>query len=133
LLYRNSRQEADPVNSPHRLRFGRARRLTRPAEFARVRKEGRTQRGALLTVGMVDTGTPEPFRAGFITTKRLGQAVVRNRVRRRLREILRTHQHEVRAGIWLVLIARAAAARASAAELEEEWLRLARRASILAP
>jgi ribonuclease P protein component len=58
---------------------------------------------------------------------------VRNRVRRRLREIVRRHQHELLAGLWLVIVARPAAAGASSAALEEEWLRLARRASILRP
>jgi ribonuclease P protein component len=121
------------VNPVQKLRFRRSRRLTRVAEFARVRTEGKTQRGALLVLGFLQLADQEPFRAGFITTKKLGGAVVRNRVRRRFREIVRRHQHEIRAGIWLVLIPRAAAAHASYAEVEAEWLRLARRASILAP
>ena len=61
----------------------------------------------------------------------VGGAVVRNRVRRRLREIVRRHQHELRQGVWFVIIARYEAATASYDALEDEWLRLARRASIL--
>lgn len=57
--------------------------------------------------------------------------MARNRVRRRLREIVRRHQHELRAGFWFVLIARTEAATANYRALEHEWLRLARRASIL--
>lgn len=72
-----------------------------------------------------------PCRAGFVTARHLGGAVVRNRVRRRLREIVRRHQHEVRQGLWLVLIAKSEAATASYRALEDEWLRLAKRASIL--
>ena len=56
----------------------------------------------------------------------------RNRVRRRLREIVRKHQHEILKGKWIVTIARASAAKASYEQLEGEWLRLAKRASILA-
>ncbi len=74
-----------------------------------------------------------PFSAGFVTSKRVGGAVVRNRVRRRLREIVRRHQHALRRGIWLVVIARPPAARATYRALEDEWLRLAKRAFILAP
>jgi len=74
-----------------------------------------------------------PSRAGFVTSKRVGEAVVRNRVRRRLREIVRRNQHELRRGAWLVVIARPSAARASYRALEDEWLRLAKRAFILAP
>ena len=57
--------------------------------------------------------------------------MVRNRLRRRLREIVRRHQHELREGVWLVVVTRAAAARATSAELETEWLKLARRAGVL--
>src|SRR6266542_3885643 len=70
-------------------------------------------------------------RVGFITTRRLGGAVVRNRVRRRLREIVRRHQHDLRQDFWIVIIARRDAAHASYRGLEDEWLRLARRAFIL--
>ena len=72
-----------------------------------------------------------PWRAGFITSGRVGGAVVRNRVRRRLLEIVRRHHHELRQDIWFVIIARHEAATASYGALEDEWLRLARRASIL--
>lgn len=71
------------------------------------------------------------FCAGFVTSRRLGSAVVRNRVRRRLREIVRQHQGELRQGFWVVVIARSEAANASYHELEHEWLLLAKRASIL--
>jgi ribonuclease P protein component len=73
-----------------------------------------------------------PTRAGFITSRRLGSAVVRNRVGRRLREIVQKHQHDLREDFWIVLIARPDATRASYRALEDEWLRLAKRASILA-
>jgi len=90
-------------------------------------------RGGLLMLGVLQTESGAALRVGFVTSRRVGGAVVRNRVRRRLREIVRRHQHEVMAGLWLVVVARSAAARASSAALEEEWLRLARRASILRP
>jgi hypothetical protein len=48
-----------------------------------------------------------------------------------LREIVRTHQHDLRDDIWIVLIAKRAAAGAGYCALEDEWLRLAKRASIL--
>ena len=122
-------QSADPES----LRFPRQRRLTRSAEFARVRNEGRTQRGGLMMLGFLEGGSEEAARAGFVTSKRIGGAVVRNRVRRRMREAFRRHQHAIRSGIWMVLIARPPAARATYRELEDEWLRLAKRASILRP
>ncbi len=116
-----------------KLSLGCAKRLIHPAEFARVKAEGRTARGALLVVAVLETGERMGFRAGFVTSKRVGNAVVRNRVRRRLREIVRRNQQRVRRALWMVVVARPAAARAHYRELEDEWLRLANRASILAP
>ena len=124
------------VNGPadaRPLTFARTRRLTRPAEFLRVKTEGTAHRGRLIILGVLETPGGGAFRAGFVTSKRIGNAVARNRVRRRMREAVRLQQHGMREGIWLVLIARPGAAQATFAELKHEWLRLAERASILAP
>jgi ribonuclease P protein component len=114
------------------LSFSKAKRLTHTAEFDRVRKEGRTFRGDFLSIGVLQNAG-KTFRSGFITSRKVGGAVARNRVRRRLREIVRHHQNEIVDGTWIVTIASARAARATYGALEAEWLRLATRASILAP
>ena len=114
-----------------RFRFPAARRLKLSREFKRVREEGRTVRGGLLMFGVLTVESEEKFRVGLVTSRRLGGATVRNRVRRRLREIVRRNQHALKGGIWLVVIARPAAAQADSAALEAEWLRLARRAELL--
>ena len=115
-------------------RFPKSRRLIFNAEFQHVRVEGSSVRGETLTLGFLENEPPvSAARAGFVTSKRVGSAASRNRIRRRLREIFRKHQHELEPGIWIVTIASARAARASYSALEDEWLRLAHRASILAP
>jgi ribonuclease P protein component len=119
-------------NSPD-LSFPKGKRLVRPAEFARVKAEGIAHRGRMLVLGVFAKEDEQLFRAGFVTSKRLGGAVVRNRVRRRLRDVVRTQQGRLRGGFWFVVIARPAAAHASYGALKDEWLRLAERASILAP
>jgi ribonuclease P protein component len=113
--------------------FPKNRRLTASSQFELVRKAGRTQRGKLMILGVLTDKTDHGLRAGFVTSARIGGAVMRNRVRRRLREIVRRHQHEIVDPVWIVTIARTDAARATYRQLEDEWLRLARRASILAP
>lgn len=115
-----------------RLKFSRAQRLTKPAEFHRLKSEGTSFRGSTITLAVLATGQG-PARAGFITSRRVGSAVLRNRVRRRLREIFRRHQHQIAAGTWIVTIASARATDVDYGRLEDDWLRLARRASILAP
>ena len=113
--------------------FPKGRRLTRTEEFSAVKFQGKTYRGSLLILGVLARQEEKSFRAGFITTKRLGGAVVRNRVRRRLRDVVRKEQARLREGLWIVIVARPHAARATQQELKDEWLRLAERASILAP
>jgi ribonuclease P protein component len=44
-----------------------------------------------------------PARIGIVTPRKLGGAVVRNRVRRRVREVLRTHQEQLPEGSWIVI------------------------------
>ena len=111
--------------------FPKARRLTHRTEYEHVKRNGITHRGKLLILNAVTLEDTGLWRAGFVTSGRVGGAVIRNRVRRRLREIVRRHQHELRQGIWFVIIARHEAATATYGALKDEWLRLARRASIL--
>ena len=80
---------------------------------------------------MLRPAAEESVRVGVVTGRRVGTAVVRNRVRRRLREVYRVNQSRIATGWWLVLIARASASSASLQQLEQDWLRLAKRASIL--
>ena len=118
--------------SPRRqFRFPAARRLKRSRDFDRVRLEGRTVRGGSLMIGVLEVNQEPAFKIGFVTSKRIGGAVARNRVRRRLREIVRRDQHGLRTGFWLVLIARPSAAEADYAVLEKDWRRLIERAEIV--
>jgi ribonuclease P protein component len=57
-------------------------------EFQTVYREGRRQEGTLVVVYRRER--PGPTRVGIAVGRKLGKAVVRNRVRRRIREILRT-------------------------------------------
>jgi ribonuclease P protein component len=122
-----------PIPNSTDLSFSKAKRLVRPMEFARVKSEGTTHRGRALMLGVLVKEDEKLFRAGFVTSKRIGGAVVRNRVRRQLRDVVRTQQGRLRPGFWFVIIARPAAARTTYCALKDEWLRLAERASILAP
>src|SRR5215471_16712143 len=87
--------------------FAGASRLRRSSEFKLVRDSGKSWTGTHLILLALHRGASLPSRVGMITTRRLGNAVVRNRVRRRMREIFRLNQHQIRDGYWLVTIARA--------------------------
>ena len=71
-------------------------------------------------------------RLGLTTGTKVGKAVVRNRVRRRLREIYRLHEGKFRQGWDLVVVARSCAAEAAYGELEKQLLRAAGRLGLLA-
>lgn len=114
-----------------RLRFPKAARLTEPAEFRRVKAQGTAFYGKLLILSVLKRPGLTETRIGLITTRRLGNAVTRNRTRRRLREAIRAVLPRVEHGVHLVLIARKGAADASFEEVRNEWLRLAERAALL--
>lgn len=61
-------------------------------------------------------------RVGYTVSVKLGHAVVRNRVRRRLREIVRLNASRVRPGYDLVLVARSRAVGAEYRKLEQAYL-----------
>lgn len=103
-------------------------RLTRRAEFAAVREQGQAQHGNFMVLGTWQTSSPEPARLGVVTSRRVGTAVERNRARRRLREIFRVNRGLLPSGLWMVVIPRRAAVRATFAALAEEWRALVARA-----
>ena len=70
-------------------------------------------------------------RVGITVSKKLGHAVVRNRVRRRLREIYRLHEDSFCPGWDIVVVARSRAVDAPFDRLTASYLSLAGRAGIL--
>jgi ribonuclease P protein component len=96
-----------------------------------VKSQGSSQAGKFLVLGALKTEELEEFQFGLITGAKLGKAVVRNRIRRLLREVIRSHRAEIAPGWQLVVIARWRAPQATLEELEKDWLRLARRMNLL--
>ena len=70
-------------------------------------------------------------RLGFTVSTKLGHAVVRNRTRRRLREIYRLHEEQIRPGMDIVVVARVRAASSTYWQLERSFLRLADKLELL--
>lgn len=72
-------------------------------------------------------------RVGITVSKKLGHAVVRNRIRRRLREVYRCNEYRFTPGWDIVVVARSRAETASFSDLTEAYLMAARKAGILIP
>ena len=70
-------------------------------------------------------------RVGITASKKLGNAVVRNRVRRRLREVYRLNEHRFAPGWDIVVVARSRCIDAPFEKLTGAYLSLAEKAGIL--
>lgn len=107
--------------------------LRRKADFDAIGRSGQARSTRLLVLRFLRTDRAET-RVGMSTPRTLGGAVQRNRVRRRLRELVRDELRErkatVGAGWDLLLIARPEAAKASHAELRAALRSLVERSGI---
>src|SRR6266852_6362202 len=94
-------------------------RVRTPAEHTLVTRSGRrVTRGPIVLHALFGTdGPPAPPRAGFVVGRNVGNAVTRNRVRRRLREQVRGRLDTVPSGGLVVVRARPSAADATSEDL----------------
>lgn len=98
--------------------------------FRRLYAKGKSAAGSCLVIYCRKNGLGEN-RIGYTVSKKLGHAVVRNRVRRRLREIYRLHEAEFLPGRDIVVVARTRAVDASYAKLERSFLALSGKLGLL--
>jgi ribonuclease P protein component len=103
--------------------------LRRKADFDALGRHGTARSTRLLVLRSLRTDRPET-RVGLSTPRSLGGAVQRNRVRRRLRELIRERRGSIGTGWDLLLIARPEAASASHAELRAAFGSLLERSGI---
>jgi ribonuclease P protein component len=90
---------------PRSYTFRKAEHLRRPADFQRVYDRRRSVSDNWLIVYACENRLPYP-RLGLSVSRKVGPAVVRNRLRRLYREAFRLTRHELPPGIDLVLIPR---------------------------
>ncbi|MCY3836769.1 MAG: ribonuclease P protein component [Anaerolineaceae bacterium] len=104
-------------------------RLRKRADFLRLRRDGRWFRSSLCHLAFVPNGLSHN-RYGLVTSKRLGKAHVRNRIRRRLREATRLLDADLRQGYDVLIIAREPSVTAGYSELAEAVRSMLERAGI---
>jgi ribonuclease P protein component len=98
-------------------------KLVRKADFDAVYRNGKRRSSSYFTVFLKANDLPQS-RFGFSIKRALGGAVVRNRMRRRMREVVRLHREEISAGWDLVIHPKANVASAPFAALENDLVRL---------
>ena len=107
----------------------RKHRLKRSRDFARVRADGKSWAHRLVVLAAVPNGGGVS-RFGFIASKRVGNAVKRNRAKRLLREAVRQNFSFIPAGWDCVLIARAPLPEATFAQVKAAVTQLLERAGL---
>ncbi len=108
----------------------RRSRLTGSPRFSQIHRDGSSAANSLLVIRFLANDL-DYSRFGFIISKRIGKAAVRNKVKRRLREAVRSNQ--VKAGWDALFIARKGSERANFQDLKQAATSLLRRSSLVDP
>jgi ribonuclease P protein component len=107
-------------------------RLRLSADFQRARREGKSWANHLIVLCALPNNLAYS-RFGFAASRRIGKAVIRNRVRRRMREAVRLSRVSIAEGWDILLVARPPIARATYAEIAQAIENLLSRASLRKP
>lgn len=107
--------------------LARGNRITRGAEYKAVVRGGARCAGVHTVTYVTASGHARSPRFGFIVSKQVGSAVVRNTVRRRLKAVCAEMLPEVRDGADVVIRALPSAARSDYSQLRDEVTRCLRR------
>ena len=111
------------MNDASRFLFPRDARLVRRGDFDAVYRAGRRRSNSHFVAFFRANQLPQS-RFGFSIKKALGGAVVRNRIRRRLREAVRCHRLEIPPGWDIVIHPKNIVARSDHSTLTSDLLRL---------
>ncbi|MBP3509863.1 ribonuclease P protein component [Oscillibacter sp.] len=99
-------------------------------EFRRLYQKGASSAGSCMVL-YCRKNKLDHNRLGLTASVKLGHAVVRNRARRRLREVYRLNSPRLRTGWDIILVARGRTVTASWKELNDTFLRLCRKLDLL--
>jgi len=116
---------------PARLGLGRRARIKQGRDFLRVRQGGERVVKGCLIANWLRLPVEARSRLGVVVSKKVGNAVVRSRAKRLLRESYRQHQHEFTQPLDLVLVARPSIAEKGFVTVERDLISTLRQAGLL--
>jgi ribonuclease P protein component len=118
-------------NPKQRRGLGREMRIKQARDFARVRREGRRMPCGCFIANWQVLPPGSATRVGVITARTLGNAVIRARARRLLREVFRLRQHDLAQPVDLVLVAQRGILRQQLPAVEEAFTAMLRKSGLL--
>lgn len=122
---RQSKQTRISNHAPTRSRLPKREIIRKQETFREILETGKRWHEKHMTIVYLSFSER---RIGFAVSKRLGNAVVRNRMKRRMREIYRHHRDEI-GDVEMIILARNGLDRARYGDLEEEFERFIQRKS----
>ena len=111
-------------------RLDKTRRIINNNEYRLVYKHGKCEVGRLCVLYGMPVAK-QKTRIGFVTGKKVGGAVERNRARRLMKEVYRLNQHQIREGYHIVIVGRGPLKDATYERAEKEILYLLRKSKLL--
>ncbi|GIQ70034.1 ribonuclease P protein component [Xylanibacillus composti] len=107
-------------------------RLTNRRDFQTVYRWGKSAANSQFVVYYRRNPNTERFRLGISASKKLGNAVVRNRLRRQIKEIVRLHVDQIQPQHDVIIIARKPSTAQDYWQMEKSLLHVLKRAGLLA-
>lgn len=107
-----------------RLGLSKALRLRKRWEFLAAQRHGKRRRGRYVVV-IAARREEGPPRLGVTVSRKIGSAVVRNRIKRLIREAFRLQQHQLPSRMDLVVVARGDSREATLDDIQRELLNAA--------
>ncbi|MBT8044343.1 MAG: ribonuclease P protein component [Verrucomicrobiae bacterium] len=119
------------------MRLPRKYSMKQHLEFSRTRKEGVAKGGAYLVLSTTSDPELKHHKVGIIVTRKIGNAVTRNLLKRRIHAILAGYIDKISQDKgkyrYIVTVLRWKAPQATQQQLEQDWLKQAHRLGLLTP
>lgn len=106
-------------------------RLRNREDFSRIYRGGKSFANGQFVVYWSKQPTADPFRLGVSASKKIGNAVVRNRMRRMIKEIVRHQANRIAPKTDFILIVRKPATKMKMKEMEKSVLHVLKKAGLL--
>jgi len=106
-------------------------RIKKPKDFRRTYQYGQKVVSPFLVMYYRTNGA-DNYRIGFSVSKKIGKAVVRNKIKRRLREVCRINEGKFPQGVDIIFVARSRVKEADFRVIEKDLLRMIKKIRIIA-